>query len=209
MQPRSCWVEGNNHFTWHAGCTLGNAASCTASLRHYRGTHSLHAHSCCHPPQLPTPFLHWCYPDIWSPACADNGVIPTQGQIQIFAFAFAEPQEVPLSPPLLRFLWSADLPFHVSTTYPPVFAIWKTGCILFWCLGLKMLNSISPMINPKKHLASCQLDFNPLTTLPCAPAKPPSFSPTLQFTHPLWTSSVWLGWEIESLEIIMAESAGM
>lgn len=34
----SCWVEGNNHFTWHAGCALGNAASCTASLRHYRGT---------------------------------------------------------------------------------------------------------------------------------------------------------------------------
>lgn len=101
---------------------------------------------------------------------------------------------------LLRFLWSADLPFHVSTAYPPVFAICKTGCILFWCLGQKMLNSISPTINPKEQrLASCQLDFKPLTTTPCAPAKPPSFSPTLQFTHLLWTSSVWLRWEIESL----------
>lgn len=53
----------------------------------------------------------------WSYSCS--------GRIQSFAFAFAEPQEVPLRSPLLRVPWSADLPCHVSTTYSPVFATWK------------------------------------------------------------------------------------
>lgn len=61
------------------------------------------------------------------------------------------------------------------------FAIWKTGCNLFWCLGLKILNSISPNVNPKICLTSCQLRL--LTQWPLYPVLLPGHP----VFHPLCT----------------------
>lgn len=77
-QPHNCWAGVNNHFSWHSGCALGNAAWCTASLPHRWGVRLTHIN--CHPPWLLTLFLHWCYPGIWSPSCTDNGVNSSPGR---------------------------------------------------------------------------------------------------------------------------------
>lgn len=201
MQPHNCWVEGNNHFTRHAGCALGNAFSRTASLRHCWGmllTHIVIHHNSQHsfcidaiqtfgPQPAQTMEL---FPPREEPSVLHLSLLNLRRFLSAHpCWGFSERQTcLPTCPPLtLEFLWPEN----------QVFAIWKAGRIL------KMLNSISPQ---NQLLASCQLDFNPLTTTPCTPARTPSFSPTLQFTHPLWTSSVWLQWETKSLEIIIWQS---